>query len=107
MTSSGLTKDIEAPPGDHSPLPATPIAATDFAAPHPEKEATPHPAPRCHEGNTADSHPPLLASAWYSTKDLATRLRIDLSISARIVMYSAVGVEEWLRSRRIAPNRAA
>ncbi len=67
----------------------------------------------------------LVNSAWYSTKDLAQQLRIDAStlrrwrtarppqgppfvhVSDRVIMYSALDVEEWLRSRRIDPQLAA
>ncbi|MCM1948047.1 hypothetical protein NC315_22070 [Streptomyces sp. G2] len=30
-----------------------------------------------------------------------------VSISERVVMYSAADVDEWLQSRRTAPNRKA
>lgn len=87
-------------------------------------EATAHPTLH-YPGDPDASRPSLLASAWYSTKDLAARLRVDastlrrwrtaqppqgppfVSISERVVMYSAADIEEWLRSRRIAPSRAA
>ncbi len=77
------------------------------------------------QGDPADSRPPLLASSWYSTKDLASRLRVDastlrrwrtaqppqgppfVSISERVVMYNAADIERWLHSRRIAPGQAA
>lgn len=67
----------------------------------------------------------LVSSAWYSTKDLAQQLRVDAStlrrwrtarppqgppfvqVSDRVIMYSALDVEEWLRSRRIDPQLAA
>ncbi|WSU40524.1 helix-turn-helix domain-containing protein [Streptomyces sp. NBC_01089] len=71
----------------------------------------------------ADSRSPLLASAWYSTRELAAWLRVDastlrrwrtarppqgppfVSVSERVVMYSANDVEEWLLSRRTNPRR--
>ncbi|MEU9859527.1 helix-turn-helix domain-containing protein [Streptomyces sp. NPDC047971] len=105
-------------------MPHEPASATNPAAPHADMEATAHPTLHC-QGDPTDSRPLLLASAWYSTKDLATRLRIDastlrrwrttqppqgppfISISERVVMYNAADIEEWLRSRRIAPSQAA
>ncbi|MEV6246723.1 helix-turn-helix domain-containing protein [Streptomyces sp. NPDC051742] len=68
---------------------------------------------------------PLLGGAWYTTNDLARMLGLDPStlrrwrtsrppqgppfacVSERVVMYSATDVEEWLHSRRTAPNEAA
>ncbi|MFE7570474.1 helix-turn-helix transcriptional regulator [Streptomyces sp. NPDC057539] len=73
----------------------------------------------------ADMQLSLLANAWYSTSELAGRLRVDtstlrrwrtarppqgppfVSVSDRVVMYSALDVEEWLRSRRTVPHREA
>ncbi|MBT2400709.1 helix-turn-helix domain-containing protein [Streptomyces sp. ISL-100] len=64
-----------------------------------------------------------MANAWYSTNELATRLRLDastlrrwrtarplqgppfISISGRVIMYSSLDVEEWLRSRRTVPGK--
>lgn len=111
-------------PGDRSTLPAEPTSPADFAGPRTDEEVAAHPA--LHpQGNPANSRPPLLASAWYSTKDVASRLRIDastlrrwrtaqppqgppfVSISERVVMYSAADIEEWLHSRRITPTQAA
>ncbi|MFF7337421.1 helix-turn-helix transcriptional regulator [Streptomyces sp. NPDC008163] len=72
-----------------------------------------------------DSRSFLLSNAWYSASDLAARLRVDSStlrrwrtarppqgppfvaVSARVIMYSAVDVEEWLHSRRTDPRREA
>ncbi|MCX4712949.1 helix-turn-helix domain-containing protein [Streptomyces griseus] len=72
-----------------------------------------------------DSRSPLLANAWYSTRELAACLRVDtstlrrwrtarppqgppfVSVSERVVMYSAVDVEEWLRRHRTVPRRDA
>ncbi|MEU3447550.1 helix-turn-helix domain-containing protein [Streptomyces thermolilacinus] len=105
-------------------LPTQPSSFANYAAPL-ELEVIAHPASRCHEGDSKGSRPSLLASTWYSTKDLATRLRIDastlrrwrtaqppqgppfVSVSERVVMYSAADVEEWLHSRRITPRPAA
>ncbi|MCB8902081.1 MULTISPECIES: AlpA family transcriptional regulator [unclassified Streptomyces] len=96
----------------------------DFAAPNADMEAAAHPTLQ-YQSDPTDNRPPLLASAWYSTKDLATHLRVDtstlrrwrtaqppqgppfVSISERVVMYSAIDIEEWLHSRRITPRRAA
>ncbi|MFE5842511.1 hypothetical protein ACFQ7N_12780 [Streptomyces niveus] len=73
----------------------------------------------------ADMQFPILANAWYSTSELAGHLRVDtstprrwrtarppqgppfVSVSDRVVMYSALDVEEWLRSRRTVPHREA
>ncbi|MCA1217844.1 helix-turn-helix domain-containing protein [Streptomyces sp. 8L] len=62
-----------------------------------------------------------MSNAWYSTKDLAALLHVDastlrrwrtvrppqgppfVSVSERVIMYSALDVEEWLRSRRTIP----
>ncbi|MGW0911011.1 helix-turn-helix transcriptional regulator [Streptomyces sp. NPDC002784] len=64
-----------------------------------------------------------MTSTWYSTSDLAACLRVDAStlrrwrtaqppqgppfvaISERVVMYSALDVEEWLRRRRTVPAK--
>ncbi|PVC78838.1 DNA-binding protein [Streptomyces sp. CS065A] len=69
-----------------------------------------------------DSQSPLLANVWYSTRDLAARLRVDTStlrrwrtarppqgppfvaVSERVIVYSAVDVEEWPRCRRTVPR---
>ncbi|MFE5934133.1 helix-turn-helix transcriptional regulator [Streptomyces sp. NPDC056470] len=105
-------------------MPHEPTSPTDLAAPHADMEATAHPTLH-YQGNPTEGRTPLLASAWYSTKDLATRLRLDsstlrrwrtaqppqgppfVSISDRVVMYSAADIEEWLHSRRITPSQAA
>ena len=67
----------------------------------------------------------LVAGRWYSTEELAKLLGIDASsirrwrtsrppqgppfvkLSSRVTIYNAVDVENWLRSRRIDPGRAA
>ncbi|MGC4951086.1 helix-turn-helix domain-containing protein [Streptomyces sp. DT224] len=72
-----------------------------------------------------DSRSILLSNAWYSTSDLAACLRVDSStlrrwrtarppqgppfvaVSERVIMYSAVDVEEWLHSHRTDPRREA
>ncbi|MFD7520531.1 helix-turn-helix transcriptional regulator [Streptomyces niveus] len=92
-----------------------PIEAT-ATTPRSENEETPR---------LADTQLSLLANAWYSTNDLASHLRIDtstlrrwrtarppkgppfVSVSDRVVMYSAIDVEEWLHSRRTVPHRKA
>ncbi|EFE78996.1 predicted protein [Streptomyces filamentosus NRRL 15998] len=69
-----------------------------------------------------DSRSSLLTNSWYSTRDLAACLRVDTStlrrwrtarppqgppfvaVSERVVMYSTVDVEEWLRCRRTIPR---
>ncbi|MEU7563534.1 helix-turn-helix transcriptional regulator [Streptomyces eurythermus] len=109
-------------PGDRPHLPV-PIATRAIAEPHREKKTTAQPAsPRRHRV-PADDQAPLLTNAWYSTSDLAARLRVNAStlrrwrtarppqgppfvaLSERVVMYSALDVEEWLRSRRTAPAK--
>ncbi|MEV8361777.1 helix-turn-helix transcriptional regulator [Streptomyces niveus] len=92
-----------------------PIEAT-ATTPRSENEETPR---------VADMQLTLLSNAWYSTSDLASHLRIGtstlrrwrsarppqgppfVSVSDRVVMYSALDVEEWLRSRRTVPHREA
>ncbi|MFD0296044.1 helix-turn-helix transcriptional regulator [Streptomyces sp. NPDC127061] len=72
-----------------------------------------------------DSGSSLLANAWYSTRDLAACLRVNtstlrrwrtarppqgppfVSVSERVIMYSAVDVEEWLHRHRTVPRRDA
>ncbi|GGN23303.1 helix-turn-helix domain-containing protein [Streptomyces fuscichromogenes] len=74
-----------------------------------------------HDGSRSS----FLANGWYSTSDPAVCLRVDastlrrwraarppqgppfVSVSERVVMYSALDVEEWLRSRRTVPGREA
>ncbi|MFI1529280.1 helix-turn-helix transcriptional regulator [Streptomyces griseus] len=104
--------------GDPTPLPIDPIAAYTDHQTHTKKE---NDAQLIRD----DSQSPLLASPWYSTRDLAACLRVDTStlrrwrtarppqgppfvaVSERVVMYSAVDVEEWLRRRRTVPRRNA
>ncbi|MEU6925084.1 helix-turn-helix domain-containing protein [Streptomyces sp. NPDC046631] len=68
---------------------------------------------------------PLLTNTWYSTSDLAACLRVNastlrrwrtaqppqgppfVSVSERVIMYSALDVEEWLHSHRTVPHREA
>ncbi|MFI9630411.1 helix-turn-helix transcriptional regulator [Streptomyces sp. NPDC052042] len=106
-------------------MPTKPTATTSHATPHSEKEATAHPTLRRHDAASADGHSSLLTNAWYSTNDLATHLGVDastlrrwrttrppqgppfVSLSERVVMYSALDVEEWLHSRRTIPHLAA
>jgi predicted DNA-binding transcriptional regulator AlpA len=67
----------------------------------------------------------LLGGRWYTTEQLARLLGVDAStvrrwrtaqpmqgppfvqISERVVMYTAVDVEQWLKSRRTDPSEAA
>ncbi|WP_284715008.1 helix-turn-helix transcriptional regulator [Streptomyces sp. G2] len=104
---------------------ARPPASTPVRTPHPTQEASPRStSPRPQHHLTADRPSPF-AGTWYSTRELATALRVDVStlrrwrtsrppqgppfvsISERVVMYSAADVDEWLQSRRTAPNRKA
>ncbi|MGW2482340.1 helix-turn-helix transcriptional regulator [Streptomyces sp. NPDC001571] len=89
----------------------------------PITDSTNHQSHRKEDG--AGSRSPILANGWYSTSDLAACLRVDastlrrwrttrppqgppfVSISERVVMYSAQDVEEWLRSRRTVPGGEA
>ncbi|MEU9624825.1 helix-turn-helix domain-containing protein [Streptomyces sp. NPDC048155] len=106
------------PPGDPPPLPTEPIADYTNRQTHTK-----------NEGGTPfvrdDSGSSLLANAWYSTRDLAACLRVNtstlrrwrtarppqgppfVSVSERVIMYSAVDVEEWLRRHRTVPRRVA
>ena len=104
-------------------MPNEPIATITDADPHREKESTADPAVAHHHAVSPDSRGPLLTSAWYSTSDLAACLRVDAStlrrwrtaqppqgppfvtVSERVVMYSALDVEEWLRHRRTFPTK--
>ncbi|WP_375138255.1 helix-turn-helix transcriptional regulator [Streptomyces araujoniae] len=105
-------------PGDPPPLPIGPIAASTDRQTHIKNE-------KDAQFIRDDSRSSLLANAWYSTRDLAACLRVDTStlrrwrtarppqgppfvaVSERVVMYSAVDVEEWLRGRRTVPSRDA
>ncbi len=105
-------------PGDPTPLPIAPIAASTDRQTHTKNEDG---APFVQE----DSRSSLLANAWLSTRDLAGCLRADTStlrrwrtarppqgppfvaVSDRVVMYSAVDVGGWLHSRRTVPRRDA
>ncbi|MFE6101926.1 helix-turn-helix transcriptional regulator [Streptomyces laurentii] len=101
-----------------------PLTPSRDRAPHPAQEVSPQSASRCQQHE--QSHDPLLsAGTWYSTRELAAALRIDastlrrwrtsrppqgppfVSMSDRVVMYSATDVEKWLHSRRTAPDRKA
>jgi hypothetical protein len=104
-------------------LPNEPIATIAKAEPHRDKETTANPATPHHHAVSPDSQALLLTSAWYSTSDLAACLRVDAStlrrwrtvqppqgppfvtVSERVVMYSALDVEEWLRHRRTVPTK--
>lgn len=95
-----------------------PRTATRHRQPHTQKETTDH-------LDADDGSSSLLAHAWYSTSALAARLRVDastlrrwrtarppqgppfVSVSERVVLYSALDVEEWLHSRRTVPGREA
>ncbi|AIJ24801.1 MULTISPECIES: helix-turn-helix transcriptional regulator [Amycolatopsis methanolica group] len=70
-------------------------------------------------------HTRLLEGQWYTTEELARRLGVDAStlrrwrtaepmqgppfirLTSRVTVYSAHDVEEWLRSHRVEPGRAA
>ncbi|MEU0376239.1 helix-turn-helix domain-containing protein [Streptomyces cyaneofuscatus] len=102
-------------PGDPAPLPTEPIADYTGRQKHTKNEDG---APFVRE----DSQSSLLANAWYSTRDLAACLHVNTStlrrwrtarppqgppfvaVSERVVMYSAIDVEEWLLSRRTNPR---
>ncbi|MFI1721776.1 helix-turn-helix transcriptional regulator [Streptomyces sp. NPDC020489] len=104
-------------------MPDEPIATIANAEPHHEKEAAAYPAGTRHHLVSPDDQTPLLTNAWYSTSDLAACLGVDAStlrrwrtaqppqgppfvaISERVVMYSALDVEEWLRRRRTVPAK--
>jgi hypothetical protein len=104
-------------------LPDEPIATNANAESHREKEAAAHPAAPRHHVTPAENQALLLTNDWYSTGDLAACLRVDAStlrrwrttqppqgppfvtVSERVVMYSALDVEEWLRSRRTVPTK--
>ena len=93
------------------------------AEPHNEKEAEAYPAALRHDVVSPDSQVPLLTNSWYSTSDLAACLRVDAStlrrwrtaqppqgppfvtFSERVVMYSVLDVEAWLRHRRTVPTK--
>ncbi len=75
-----------------------------------------------HDEDTAAE---LLGCRWYSTEELAKLLGVDASsirrwrtsrpaqgppfvrLSSRVTVYSALDVEQWLRSQRVNPGRAA
>ncbi|GAB2443968.1 helix-turn-helix domain-containing protein [Streptomyces incanus] len=104
-------------------MPNERIATIANAKPHREKEAAAYPAAPRHHAVSPDSQAPLLTNTWYSTSDLAACLRVDAStlrrwrtaqppqgppfvtVSERVVMYSALDVEEWLRRRRTVPAK--
>lgn len=104
-------------------MPDEPIATIANTEPHREKKKAAHPAAPRHHAVSADNQALLLTNAWYSTSDLAACLRVDAStlrrwrtaqppqgppfvtVSKRVVMYSALDVEQWLHSRRTAPAK--
>ncbi|MEU9157846.1 helix-turn-helix domain-containing protein [Streptomyces sp. NPDC048417] len=104
-------------------MPNEPIATIANAELHSKKEAAADPAAAHHHAISPDSQAALLTGAWYSTSDLAACLRVDAStlrrwrtaqppqgppfvtVSERVVMYSALDVEEWLRHRRTVPAK--
>ncbi|MEU2573589.1 helix-turn-helix transcriptional regulator [Streptomyces anulatus] len=105
-------------PGDPPPLSTESIADYTGRQTHTKDEGD---APFVRDDNQSF----LLANTWYSTRDLAACLRVNTStlrrwrtarppqgppfvaVSERVVMYSAVDVEEWLRRRRTVPCRDA
>lgn len=72
-----------------------------------------------------DTAAELLGGQWYATEELAKLLGVDASslrrwrtsrpaqgppfvrLSSRVTVYSALDVEQWLRSQRVNPGRAA
>lgn len=88
-----------------------------------EKEVAAHSAAPHHRAIATDSQTFLLNNDWYSTNHLAARLHVDAStlrrwrtarppqgppfvtVSERVVVYSALDVEEWLHSRRTVPTK--
>ena len=68
---------------------------------------------------------PLLSGGWYTTECLTELLGVDpstlrrwrtskpaqgppfMKLSARVTVYSARDVEDWLRSRRVDPGKVA
>jgi hypothetical protein len=104
-------------------LPNEPIATIADTEPHHEKEAAAYSAAPLHHVVSPDNQALLMTNAWYSTSDLAACLRVDAStlrrwrtaqppqgppfvtVSKRVVMYSALDIEEWLRRRRIVPTK--
>jgi predicted DNA-binding transcriptional regulator AlpA len=73
----------------------------------------------------APAVPDLVTGPWYSTDELAALLGVDpssirrwrtsnppqgppfIKLSARVTIYSASDVENWLRNRRTDPEHAA
>ncbi|MGW6390967.1 helix-turn-helix transcriptional regulator [Streptomyces sp. NPDC055103] len=110
-------------PGDRSPLAHAPVSALPYAVRHSNEEASAPSAPAYQDRDGAHSRPRLLAGNWYSTTELAAHLRVDastlrrwrtarppqgppfISVSERVVLYSATDVEEWLHRRRTTPDR--
>lgn len=107
-------------------MPLEPITASTDRQPRKQKEEAAHSTVKCSATVPADCRSSLLlANAWYSTSDLAVCLDVDastlrrwrtarppqgppfVSVSERVIMYSALDVEEWLRSRRTVPGREA
>ncbi|GGX43206.1 hypothetical protein GCM10010515_07530 [Streptomyces fructofermentans] len=106
-------------------MPPEPIAASTNRQPRKQQEGAPPSVARRTVSVQDDNRSSLLADAWYSTSDLAARLHVDastlrrwrtarppqgppfVSISERVVLYSALDVAEWLRSRRTVPGREA
>ncbi|MEV8598311.1 helix-turn-helix domain-containing protein [Streptomyces griseoviridis] len=104
------------------PIEYTP--ATSSTAPGRQSEVPPVTLER-QRNAPADGQSCLIDNAWYSTKHLASRLHVDAStlrrwrtarppqgppfvaLSDRHVLYSALDVEDWLRTRRTCPGRSS
>lgn len=102
---------------------AKPITTAAGIESHQPKEETAHAVSNRQDGTSVGHPSSLLASAWYTTSDLAARLRVDTStlrrwrtarppqgppfvtISERVIMYSALDVDEWLCNRRTVPTK--
>ncbi|MFF4770748.1 helix-turn-helix domain-containing protein [Streptomyces sp. NPDC001255] len=108
------------PPGEPPHLLVGPISPHAEARQQHQDEFSPEISP--HQDSTALTSPaPFTAHPWYSTSELATRLRVDAStlrrwrtatppqgppfftVSGRVILYSALDVETWLRKRRTVP----
>lgn len=106
-------------------MPPEPITASTNHQPRKQKEGAAHSVVGRTVSLQDDGRLSLLSNAWYSTSELAACLHVDastlrrwrtarplqgppfVSVSDRVVMYSALYVEEWLRSRRTVPRREA
>lgn len=111
-----------APTGAPPHLPIGPISPHAGAGQEHQHEIVPETSP--HPPEAAPVHPAALPEhSWYSTSDLASWLRVDAStlrrwrtatppqgppfvtVSERVILYSALDVETWLRKRRTVPEK--